>query len=54
MPEAENLAAGGENQTPPADYSDENEAATRDRIDGQLHQAGWEVESRKIWHDDAA
>ena len=30
------------------DYSHEDEAATRKRIDGQLCQAGWEVNSKEL------
>ena len=30
------------------DYSREDEAATRERIDGQLRQAGWEVNSKEL------
>lgn len=30
------------------DYSHEDEAATRERIDAQLRQAGWEVNSKEM------
>ena len=36
------------------DYSSENEAQTRERIDADLRKAGWEVDSKTITHANGA
>ena len=39
---------------PSVDYSNEDEATTRERIDGQLRQAGWEVDSNILTFGNGA
>jgi type I site-specific restriction endonuclease len=45
---AKHRKARATQSTTPVDYSNESEAGTRLRIDAQLRQAGWEVDSEAI------
>jgi type I restriction enzyme R subunit len=54
VPKGENREEKEGNGNPATDYSREDEAATRRRIDAQLRQAGWEADSKGLTFAEGA